>query len=79
MKSLQVYFENGQRVELVDSKTMCCFLGVSKPETLLEMAKRGDMPSPIHLNMKLKGRKGRNQIRWNLPAVMEHLGLVQNS
>lgn len=72
---LSVYFENGQRIELVDSKTMCRFLGVSKPETLLEMAVRGDMPSPIYLNMQLKGRKGRNQVRWNLPAVIRHIGI----
>lgn len=74
---LRLYLENGQRVELVDSKTMCRFLSISKPETLLEMVKRGDMPSPLHLNMSLRGRKGRNQIRWNLPAVMKHLGLSE--
>lgn len=73
--ALRVYLDNGQRVQLVDSKTLCRFLGVAKPETLLEMARRGDMPSPIHLNLHLKGQKGRNQIRWNLPAVLAHLGL----
>ena len=72
---MSLYFENGQRVELVDSKTLCRFLGISKPETLLEMAKRGDMPAPIHLNTNLKGQRGRNQIRWNLPSVMKHIGL----
>jgi hypothetical protein len=76
MQSLNLYFENGRRVELVDSKTMCRFLGIAKPKTLLEMARRGDMPSPIHLNMNLKGQRGRNQIRWNLPAVARHIGLA---
>ncbi len=78
MKAFNVYLENGQRIELVDSKTMCRFLGVSKPETLIDMANRGDMPAPIHLNMSLKGKRGRNQVRWNLPAVMQHLGLAAN-
>lgn len=76
-EGLRLYFENGQHIELVDSKTMCRFLSISKSETLIEMAKRGDMPSPVHLNLNLKGRKGRNQIRWNLPAVMRHLGLAE--
>lgn len=71
-----MYLENGQSIELVDSKTMCRLLSISKPATLIEMAKRGDMPSPVHLNMNLKGRKGRNQIRWNLPEVMRRLGLA---
>lgn len=78
MKSINVYLENGQRIELVDSKTLCRFLSISKPETLIDMANRGDMPPPIHLNMNLKGKRGRNQIRWNLPAVMQHLGITLN-
>lgn len=73
---LRLYLESGQRIELVDSKTLCKFLGIAKPETLVEMAKRGDMPSPVYLNMNLKGHRGRNQIRWNLPAVLLHLGLA---
>ncbi|HEY1083813.1 MAG TPA: hypothetical protein VGE29_16240 [Prosthecobacter sp.] len=78
MKSFNVYLENGQRIELVDSQTLCRFLSIAKPETLIDMAKRGDMPPPIHLNMNLKGKRGRNQIRWNLPAVMQHLGITLN-
>lgn len=78
MKPFNVYLENGQRVELVDSKTLCRFLSIAKPETLIDMANRGDMPPPIHLNMSLKGKRGRNQIRWNLPAVMQHLGIGAN-
>lgn len=75
---MPLYLENGQRVELVDSKTMCRFLGVSKPETLIEMAKRGDMPSPVHLNISLRGKRGRNQVRWDLAAVLTHLGICKN-
>lgn len=73
--SLKLFMENGQRVELVDSKTLCSFLGIGKSETLIDMAKRGDLPSPLYLNMKLKGRKGRNQIRWDLPSVARHIGI----
>lgn len=75
MQSLCLYFESGRKVELVDSKTLCAFLGVSKPETLFKMAKRGDLPKPIHLNMNLKGKKGRNQVRWDLLLVVQHLGV----
>ncbi len=74
---MEVYLANGQRVQLVDSKTLCVFLCISKPQTLLDMAKRGDLPSPVHLNLMLKGQRGRNQIRWNLPEIMQHLGLAE--
>ncbi|MEE9368867.1 MAG: hypothetical protein V3V05_08380 [Pontiella sp.] len=73
---VEIYLANGQRVRLVDSKMLCDFLSISKPQTLIDMAKRGDLPPPIHLNMNRRGQRGRNQIRWNLPAVMQHLGLT---
>lgn len=73
---LPVFLNDGRRVELVDSKFLCAFLTVSKPATLVDMANRGDLPPPVHLNTALKGKRGRNQLRWNLPAVMRHLGLA---
>jgi len=74
--SLHLYLPNGRRIELVDSETLCRFLGVGKPSTLINMAKRGDLPAPVHLNMGRKGARGRNQVRWNLPDVVRHLGLA---
>ena len=75
--ALPVFLADGRRVELVDSRFLCDFLTVSKPATLVDMAKRGDLPPPVHLNTDLKGKRGRNQLRWNLPAVMRHLGLAE--
>jgi len=72
---VRLFSDTGQIIELVDSKTLCSVLSISKPETLIKMAKRGDLPSPIHLNAVNRHKRGRNAVRWNLPEVLGHLGL----
>ena len=72
----RVFDEAGRCIDLIDSRTLCAVLDISKPETLISMAKRGDLPAPIYLNAAGKKKRGRNMVRWNLPEILRQLGVL---
>lgn len=71
---LKWYIEN----QLVDGMMMCQILGVDTL-TLYQMCNRGDLPKPMHVRIRRRGKKGRGFSLWSLPEVLRYVDIEDDA